>query len=450
MKGRIKESMEGNEYFDFEEQEKLEFTFEVKDKYKEVINKVISVSPSALINFNVDYERLTQLLFNSININTAKVNWHVFNEGFRSLGVAKAERKRLKRLVRRLLTEEFIEKELNRQFEDYESMLGTERFDVITKQSNVITIGNMLEYFDIFKFVRLYELFNKGSKTYIKLVEEHFSTVNYSETVLGMMLGTLGKINENLRVHVVRTERKKFGSDNFNFYTEDVEECNSVLQEQLIDSMQVTVLNVSDILKTASLKEGYKNLYGRLKDNRIDELNIPIMDMDQHLTIKFNVNLTTDNNKLMSETEELDRIFNKEGIITIREIYIEKFKRAIFKNSITKQYLNCKCTYDEDTSGARKSDKKRLLKQIERYYGKDSLIYEHFNSYMFEIYDTYNIESYIRLFVSRLDEIIHDELKNGTWSFECKVSNIPMLFIEKIISAIKETGSTVSFIEIAE
>lgn len=433
---------------DYETREKLEFTFEVKDKYKEVINKVISVSPSALLKYNVNYDVVMQILFNSININTAKVNWTVFKEAFRDLVLDKAERKRLKRLIKNLITEEFIETEPKRQDDDYESMLGTERFDVITKRNGVITTGNMLEYFDFYGLVKLDDLFNKGSKTYIRLAEDYFATADYTEIILGMIIGTLGKVNENLKVHVARTERRKFGSNNFNFITEEIDECKTMLQEQLMDSMQVTVLNVYDILKTTSSKEDYKNIFRDLKEHEIDELNIPIMNMDQQLSIKFSVNIAADNSKLMSETEALDKIFNKEGIVTIREIYIEKFKRAIFKNLIIQQYLSYKSTYDEDTAGTRKSDRINLMKQIEEHYGKDSLIYKYFNSSIFEKYNTYDADNFIRLFVGRLDEIITDELEEGTWNFECKTSNLPRLIIAKVMTAIKEAGSKINFFEI--
>lgn len=433
---------------DYETQEKLEFTFEVKDKYKEVINKVISVSPSALLKFNVNYDRVMQILFDSINVNTAKVNWTVFNEAFKYLVLDKAERKKIKKLIKNLITEEFIETELKRQDDDYESMLGTERFDVITKRNGVITFGNMLEYFDFYGLVKLDDLFNRGSKTYIRLAEDYFATADYTETILGMLIGTFGKVNENLKVHIARTERRKFGSNNFNFITEEIDECKTVLQEQLIDSMQITVLNVSDLLKTASSKEDYKNIFKGLKRNEIDELNIPIMNMDQQLSIKFSVDLTADNGKLMSETEALDKIFNKEGLITIREVYIEKFKRAIFNNSIIQQYLRYKNTYDENTDGTRKSDKKSLMKQIEECYGKDSLIYKYFDSSILEKYDTYDVESFIRLFVSRLDEIITDDLEEGTWNCECITSNLPRLVIAKVMTAIKEAGNKVNFFEI--
>lgn len=433
---------------DHETQEKLEFTFEVKDKYKEVINKVISVSPSALLKFNVNYDRVMQILFNSINVNTAKVNWTVFNESVKYLVLDKTERKKIKKLIKNLITEEFIETEPQEQDDEYESILGTERFDVITKRNGVITFGNMPGYFGIYGLIKLDDLFNRGSKTYIRLAEVDFATAVYTENVLGVIIGTIGKVNENLRVHIARTEKRKICSNNFNFITEEIDECKTVLHEQLIDSMQTTVLNVSDLLKTASSKEDYKNIFRALKENEIDELNIPIMDTDQQLLIKFSVDLSADNDKLMSETEALDKIFNKEGLVTIREIYIEKFKRAIFNNSIIQQYLRYKNTYDEDVDEIRKSDKKSLVKQIEECYGKDSLIYKYFDSFLLDKYDTYDVENFIRLLVSRLDEIITDDLEEGTWNFECITSNLPRLVIARVMTAIKEAGNKVNFFEI--
>lgn len=442
-------------YFCFEEekdndceiQEKLEFTFEVKDKYKKVINKVIRVYPSELSRFNVNPDWVRDILFNSININTAKVNWHIFREEFRELALNKTERKRIKKIIKNIITEEFIETDLKRQEEDYESILGTEKFDVITNRDRVVTIGNMLGYFDIHKFVRLDNLFNRGSKTYISLVEERFITVDYSENILGMMIGTLGKANENLRVHVVKTEKRKFDSNNFNFITEESDECKIVLQEECVNSMQITVLNVFDILKTTSSKVVYKNILKKLNEYGIDEMHIPIMDMSQQLSIKFSLKLTVDNEKLMRSTEQLDKILNKEVIVSIREIYVEKFKRAVFKNSIIEQYLNYRSTYDVETTGVRRSDKKRLMKQIEDYYGKDSLFYKCFYSYIFDRYNIYDVDSYISLFVSRLDEIIIDELEGGTWNFECKASNISDFVVAKIMDAMKQAGNTLNSFE---
>ena len=60
--------------------EALEFIFEVKDKYKEVMKKIANIQPDLLGDLEEEIDTVKDFVFSSIDINTSKVNWKTFKE----------------------------------------------------------------------------------------------------------------------------------------------------------------------------------------------------------------------------------------------------------------------------------------------------------------------------------------------------------------------------------
>lgn len=421
--------------------EALEFIFEVKDKYKEVMKKIIGITPDLLGSLKGDIDTVKDMVFSSIDINTGKVNWMTFKEMVNRL-YDTSEEKAIKKMVKKVLTKEFIDKETEPRDKEYPSEVGTEGFDIIKKQSGAVTINSMSRQFGYFALIKVDDIFNAGSRTFIKMIEQKFTILQYSEKVFGAYVGTLGKINDNIQVHIIKREEQKIGREYYNFSFEEASECKVELLEQ------DQIIRVSDILKAASSKKDFTRVYRDLKEQGIEELNIPIIDISHKLSVEFSVNLTESNESLMKGTEQLDKIFNKEGVVSIREIYKERFMRAITDNSIISNYLNHMNLYAENASGGRKSEYRRILKQLEEAYGKDNFIYKYFNKSFFYISDQCNTEFYIDILVDSLDEVSTDEIEGSTWTFKCKASNISEFTITMIIDAIKEAGNTLNYLEV--
>ena len=423
--------------------EALEVIFEVKDKYKEVMKKIIGITPDLLGSLEGDIDTVKDIVFSSIDINTGKVNWMTFKEMVNRL-YDTSEEKIIKKIVKKVLTKEFIDTETEPREKENSSEVGTESFDIIKKQSGAVTINSMSRQFGYFALIKVDDIFNAGSKTFIKMIEQKFTILPYSEKVFGAYVGTLGKINDNIQVHIIKREEQKIGREYYNFSFEEASECKVELMEQ------DQIIRVSDILKAASLKKGFARVYRDLKEQGIEELNIPIIDISHNLSVEFSVNLTESNESLMKGTEQLDKIFNKEGVVSIREIYKERFMRAVTNNSIISNYLNHMNLYAENASGGRKSEYRRILKQIEESYGKNSFIYKYFNKSFFYISDQCNTEFYIDILIDSLDEVSTDEIEGNTWTFKCKASNITEFTIKEILNAISENGGKVNYLETKE
>lgn len=423
--------------------EALEVIFEVKDKYKEVMKKIIGITPDLLGSLEGDIDTVKDIVFSSIDINTGKVNWMTFKEMVNRL-YDTSEEKIIKKIVKKVLTKEFIDKETEPRDKENSSEVGTEGFDIIKKQSGAVTINSMSRQFGYFALIKVDDIFNAGSRTFIKMIEQKFTILPYSEKVFGAYVGTLGKINDNIQVHIIKREEQKIGREYYNFSFEEASECKVKLMEQ------DQIIRVSDILKAASSKKDFARVYRDLKEQGIEELNIPIIDISHNLSVEFSVNLTESNESLMKGTEQLDKIFNKEGVVSIREIYKERFMRAITNNSIISNYLNHMNLYAENASGGRKSEYRRILKQIEESYGKNSFIYKYFNKSFFYISDQCNTEFYIDILIDSLDEVGMDEIEGNTWTFKCKASNISEFTIKEILNTISENGGTVNYLETKE
>lgn len=423
--------------------EALEVIFEVKDKYKEVMKKIIGITPDLLGSLEGDIDTVKDIVFSSIDINTGKVNWMTFKEMVNRL-YDTSEEKIIKKIVKKVLTKEFIDKETEPRDKENSSEVGTEGFDIIKKQSGAVTINSMSRQFGYFALIKVDDIFNAGSRTFIKMIEQKFTILPYSEKVFGAYVGTLGKINDNIQVHIIKREEQKIGREYYNFSFEEASECKVELMEQ------DQIIRVSDILKAASSKKDFARVYRDLKEQGIEELNIPIIDISHNLSVEFSVNLTESNESLMKGTEQLDKIFNKEGVVSIREIYKERFMRAITNNSIISNYLNHMNLYAENASGGRKSEYRRILKQIEESYGKNSFIYKYFNKSFFYISDQCNTEFYIDILIDSLDEVSMDEIEGNTWTFKCKASNISEFTIKEILNTISENGGTVNYLETKE
>lgn len=423
--------------------EALEVIFEVKDKYKEVMKKIIGITPDLLGSLEGDIDTVKDFVFSSIDINTGKVNWKTFKEMVNRLYDA-SEEKIIKKIVKKVLTKEFIDKETEPRDKENSSEVGTEGFDIIKKKSGAATINSMSRQFGYFALIKVDDIFNAGSRTFIKMIEQKFTILPYSEKVFGAYVGTLGKINDNIQVHIIKREEQKIGREYYNFSFEEASECKVELMEQ------DQIIRVSDILKAASLKKDFARVYRDLKEQGIEELNIPIIDISHNLSVEFSVNLTESNESLMKGTEQLDKIFNKEGVVSIREIYKERFMRAVTNNSIISNYLNHMNLYAENASGGRKSEYRRILKQIEESYGKNSFIYKYFNKSFFYISDQCNTEFYIDILIDSLDEVSTDEIEGNTWTFKCKASNISEFTIKEILNTISENGGTVNYLETKE
>lgn len=423
--------------------EALEVIFEVKDKYKEVLKKIIGITPDLLGSLEGDIDTVKDIVFSSIDINTGKVNWKTFKEMVNRL-YDTSEEKIIKKIVKKVLTKEFIDKETEPRDKENSSEVGTEGFDIIKKQSGAVTINSMSRQFGYFALIKVDDIFNAGSRTFIKMIEQKFTILPYSEKVFGAYVGTLGKINDNIQVHIIKREEQKIGREYYNFSFEEASECKVELMEQ------DQIIRVLDILKAASLKKDFARVYRDLKEQGIEELNIPIIDISHNLSVEFSVNLTESNESLMKDTEQLDKIFNKEGVVSIREIYKERFMRAVTNNSIISNYLNHMNLYAENASGGRKSEYRRILKQIEESYGKNSFIYKYFNKSFFYISDQCNTEFYIDILIDSLDEVSTDEIEGNTWTFKCKASNISEFTIKEILNTISENGGTVNYLETKE
>ena len=423
--------------------EALEVIFEVKDKYKEVMKKIANIQPDLLGDLEEEIDTVKDFVFSSIDINTGKVNWMTFKEMVNKV-YNKSEKKVIKRVVKKVLTKEFIDTETEPRDKENSSEVGTEGFDIIKKQSGAVTINSMSRQFGYFALIKVDDIFNAGSRTFIKMIEQKFTILPYSEKVFGAYVGTLGKINDNIQVHIIKREEQKIGREYYNFSFEEASECKVELMEQ------DQIIRVSDILKAASLKKDFARVYRDLKEQGIEELNIPIIDINHNLSVEFSVNLTESNESLMKDTEQLDKIFNKEGVVSIREIYKERFMRAVTNNSIISNYLNHMNLYAENASGGRKSEYKRILKQIEESYGKNSFIYKYFNKSFFYISDQCNTEFYIDILIDSLDEVSTDEIEGNTWTFKCKASNISEFTIKEILNTISENGGTVNYLETKE
>lgn len=423
--------------------EALEVIFEVKDKYKEVMKKIIGITPDLLGSLEGDIDTVKDIVFSSIDINTGKVNWMTFKEMINRL-YDTSEEKIIKKIVKKVLTKEFIDKETEPRDKENLSEVGTEGFDIIKKQSGAVTINSMSRQFGYFALIKVDDIFNAGSRTFIKMIEQKFTILPYSEKVFGAYVGTLGKINDNIQVHIIKREEQKIGREYYNFSFEEASECKVELMEQ------DQIIRVSDILKAASSKKDFARVYRDLKEQGIEELNIPIIDISHNLSVEFSVNLTESNESLMKGTEQLDKIFNKEGVVSIREIYKERFMRAITNNSIISNYLSHMNLYAENASGGRKSEYRRILKQIEESYGKNSFIYKYFNKSFFYISDQCNTEFYIDILIDSLDEVSMDEIEGNTWTFKCKASNISEFTIKEILNTISENGGTVNYLETKE
>lgn len=423
--------------------EALEFIFEVKDKYKEVMKKIIGITPDLLGSLEGDIDTVKDIVFSSIDINTGKVNWMTFKEMVNRL-YDTSEEKIIKKIVKKVLTKEFIDKETEPRDKENSSEVGTEGFDIIKKQSGAVTINSMSRQFGYFALIKVDDIFNAGSRTFIKMIEQKFTILPYSEKVFGAYVGTLGKINDNIQVHIIKREEQKIGRKYYNFSFEEASECKVDLLEQ------GQIIRVSDILKAASSKKDFARVYRDLKEQGIEELNIPIIDISHNLSVEFSVNLTESNESLMKGTEQLDKIFNKEGVVSIREIYKERFMRAITNNSIISNYLNHMNLYAENASGGRKSEYKRIMRKIEEAYGKESFIYKYFNKSFFYISDQCNTEFYIDILIDSLDEVSTDEIEGNTWTFKCKASNISEFTIKEILNTISENGGTVNYLETKE
>lgn len=423
--------------------EALEVIFEVKDKYKEVMKKIIGITPDLLGSLEGDIDTVKDMVFSSIDINTGKVNWMTFKEMVNRL-YDTSEEKIIKKKVKKVLTKEFIDKETEPRDKENSSEVGTEGFDIIKKQSGAVTINSMSRQFGYFALIKVDDIFNAGSRTFIKMIEQKFTILPYSEKVFGAYVGTLGKINDNIQVHIIKREEQKIGREYYNFSFEEASECKVELMEQ------DQIIRVSDILKAASSKKDFARVYRDLKEQGIEELNIPIIDISHNLSVEFSVNLTESNESLMKDTEQLDKIFNKEGVVSIREIYKERFMRAVTNNSIISNYLNHMNLYAENASGGRKSEYRRILKQIEESYGKNSFIYKYFNKSFFYISDQCNTEFYIDILIDSLDEVSTDEIEGNTWTFKCKASNISEFTIKEILNTISENGGTVNYLETKE
>lgn len=423
--------------------EALEVIFEVKDKYKEVMKKIIGITPDLLGSLEGDIDTVKDIVFSSIDINTGKVNWMTFKEMVNRL-YDTSEEKIIKKIVKKVLTKEFIDKETEPRDKENSSEVGTEGFDIIKKKSGAVTINSMSRQFGYFALIKVDDIFNAGSRTFIKMIEQKFTILPYSEKVFGAYVGTLGKINDNIQVHIIKREEQKIGREYYNFSFEEASECKVELLEQ------DQIIRVSDILKAASSKKEFARVYRDLKEQGIEELNIPIIDIRHNLSVEFSVNLTESNESLMKGTEQLDKIFNKEGVVSIREIYKERFMRAVTNNSIISNYLNHMNLYAENASGGRKSEYRRILKQIEESYGKNSFIYKYFNKSFFYISDQCNTEFYIDILIDSLDEVSTDEIEGNTWTFKCKASNISEFTIKEILNTISENGGTVNYLETKE
>lgn len=423
--------------------EALEVIFEVKDKYKEIMKKIANIPPDLLGDLEEEIDTVKDYVFGSIDINTGKINWKAFKEKVNKV-YDKSEKKIIKKIVKKVLTKEFIDKETEPRDKENSSEVGTEGFDIIKKQSGAVTINSMSRQFGYFALIKVDDIFNAGSKTFIKMIEQKFTILPYSEKVFGAYVGTLGKINDNIQVHIIKREEQKIGREYYNFSFEEASECKVELLEQ------DQIIRVSDILKAASSKKDFARVYRDLKEQGIEELNIPIIDISHNLSVEFSVNLTESNESLMKGTEQLDKIFNKEGVVSIREIYKERFMRAITDNSIISNYLNHMNLYAENASGGRKSEYRRILKQLEEAYGKNSFIYKYFNKSFFYISDQCNTEFYIDILIDSLDEVSMDEIEGNTWTFKCKASNISEFTIKEILNTISENGGKVNYLETKE
>ena len=421
--------------------EALEFIFEVKDKYKEVMKKIANIQPDLLGDLEEEIDTVKDFVFSSIDINTSKVNWKTFKELVNRV-YDKSEKKKIKKVVKKALTKEFIDTETEPRDNDFISEAGTEDFDIIKKKSGSVTIYGMEKQFGYFALIKVDDIFNAGSKTFMKILGENFMLLDYTEKVFGAYVGTLGKINDNIQVHLIKREKQKIGRKYYNFAFEENYECKVELLEQ------EQKIRVSDILKAASSDREFEVIYKELKSKEYDEMNIPIIDVGQNLSIEFSVNLTENSKILMKDTEQLDKIFNKAGVASIREIYKERFMRAVTNNSIISNYLNHMNLYAEKASGGRKSKFRKILEQLEEAYGKNSFIYKYFNKQFFCIADQGNIEFYIEMIVDSLDEVSMDEIEGSTWTFKCKASNISEFTITMIMDAIKEAGNTLNYLEV--
>lgn len=421
----------------------LEVIFEVKDKYKEVMKKIANIQPDLLGDLEEEIDTVKDYVFGSIDINTGKINWTTFKEMVNKV-YDKSEKKIIKKVVKKVLTKEFIDAETEPRDNDFISEAGTEDFDIIKKKSGAVTIYGLERQFGYFALIKVDDIFNAGSKTFIKILGENFMLINYTEKVFGAYVGTLGKINDNIQVHLIKREKQKIGRKYYNFAFEENYECKVELLEQ------EQKIRVSDILKAASSDREFEVIYRELKSKEYDEMNIPIIDVGQNLSIEFSVNLTENSKILMKDTEQLDKIFNKAGVASIREIYKERFMRAATNNSIISNYLNHMNLYAEKASGGRKSKFRKILEQLEEAYGKNSFIYKYFNKQFFCITDQGNIEFYIEMIVDSLDEVSMDEIEGNTWTFKCKASNITEFAIKEILNAISENGGKVNYLETKE
>lgn len=420
--------------------EALEVIFEVKDKYKEVMKKIANIQPDLLDDLEEEIDTVKDFVFGSIDINTGKVNWKAFKEMVNKV-YDKSEKKIIKKVVKKVLTKEFIDTETEPRDNDFISEAGTEDFDIIKKKSGAVTIYGVERQFGYFALIKVDDIFNAGSKTFMKILGENFMLLDYTEKMFGAYVGTLGKINDNIQVHLIKREEQKIGRKYYNFAFEKNYECKVELLEQ------EQKIRVSDILKAASSDRDFEVIYRELKSKEFDEMNIPIIDVGQNLSIEFSVNLTENSKILMKDTEQLDKIFNKAGVASIREIYKERFMRAVTNNSIISNYLNHMNLYAENASGGRKSEYRRILKQIEESYGKNSFIYKYFNKSFFYISDQCNTEFYIDILIDSLDEVSTDEIEGNTWTFKCKASNISEFTIKEILNTISENGGTVNYLE---
>lgn len=424
----------------------LELTFEVKDKYKAVTQKIIEFINSQHL-FGEECAKIKNILFKSIDINSGKINWNCFKSEINMMHMDDSKAKKIRKKVKKKFDKDFIElKEYEKycewEFYDHENV-GTEDFNKITERNQAYTVQYIADTLSIGPELYILSLYNRGSKTFVRACISFYSCKPCIEYLAGAVIGTMGQVNKYLNIQFISVTGIDFQDTFLNSLYEYHYPCEFSISDQ---NDLITISNVS---KSFSDRDNFEKMQKDIISHGLEDLNIAILDYDVQLQVKLNISLTDDTREMIEKLHDFEMILLDAGVIDARKVYEEKFKKLPYDKSPEQYYLYEKVSYLDELVFLEEHEIKNIVQEIEKCYAKDSIVYKYVKSIIHEQgEDVFFVGDYIDMFVSRLCEVTVDKIEENNWIFESRISNLAEKMLQKFLDHIATNGNTIENCEI--
>lgn len=424
----------------------LELTFEVKDKYKAVIQKIIEFVNNANLYVD-DCSRIRNSLFRSIDINSGKINWKCFKFEVNMMHMDDSKAKKIRKKVKKKFDKDFIElKEYENycewEFDGHENV-GTEDFNKITERTKAYTVQYMADIISNGPELYILGVYNRGSKTFVRACISFYSCKQCIEYLAGAVIGTMGQVNKYLNIQFISVKGIDFRDTFLNTLCEYHYPCEFSISDQN------DLITISNISKNFGDQDNFTEMQKDIILHGLEDLNIAIMDFDVQWQVKLNISLTDDTREMIEKLHDFEMILQDAGVIDARKVYEEKFKKLPYDKSPEQYYLYEKVSYLDGLIFFEEHEIKNILQEIEKCYAKDSIVYKYVKSMIYEQgEDAYFVGDYITMFVNRLCEVTVDKIEDNNWIFESRISNLSEKILKKFLDHIATNGNTIANCEI--